>query len=390
MSDFLCTRTLHARSSGPILSLLLGVAACGGVNDPQPLFEPGLGTASPRPAAYLNFPADTSQAPRLGDESQPDFPRLLSQTGAFRSVAELEPTPGLVPYDLQAPLWSDGAYKQRWMSLPELGVIQVFDNAPWQVPEGTVFVKHFEMQLDESQPEVRRRIETRLLVAARGGAVYGVTYQWNTEESDAEIVLEGKTEALSIRGADGSDRQQPYFYPGPRDCNSCHGANSGYVLGLRTRQLNRDQQYREDFPAINQLVAWSGWGFLDQDFDNTDAQLAPRLANPADDNEPLEQRVRSYWDGNCSMCHAGKDGTVVGWDARFPTPMEQQGLDQPPRGGNPNLPSRLIDPGNPDGSYIYVRGDTVERPLLMPPIGRNRIDATYVDVLERWIESLAE
>jgi hypothetical protein len=240
---------------------------------------------------------------------------------------------------------------------------------PWQVPEGTIFVKHFEMSLDETQPDVRRRLETRLLVAARGGTFYGVTYKWNADETDAEIVLEGETESLSLRGADGVEYEQPYFYPGPRDCNTCHTANSGYVLGLRTRQLNRDHQYRSDFPAINQLVAWSGWRFLDHGFDNTATMIAPRLANLADESEPLEQRVRSYWDGNCSMCHAGKDGSVVGWDARFLTPMDQQGLDQSPRGGNPNLPSMLIDPGSPQDSYIFVRGDTVEKPLRMPPIG---------------------
>src|SRR3954468_10543563 len=144
MSDSLGMGTLHTRSSGALLVFLFAVAACGSVDDPAPLFEPGVGTAGPRPAAYLNFPADAVQAPRPDDASQSDFPRLLSQTGAFRNLAELEPAPGLVAYDLQAPLWSDGALKQRWMSLPELGVIQVFDDAPWQVPEGTIFVKHFE------------------------------------------------------------------------------------------------------------------------------------------------------------------------------------------------------------------------------------------------------
>ena len=37
------------------------------------------------------------------------FPQLLSETGAFRDAAQLQATSGLVPYDLQAPLWSDGA-----------------------------------------------------------------------------------------------------------------------------------------------------------------------------------------------------------------------------------------------------------------------------------------
>jgi hypothetical protein len=54
------------------------------------------------------------------------------------------------------------------------------------------------------------------------------------------------------------------------------------------------------------------------------------------------------------------------------------------------LPSRLIDPGHPEDSYIFVRADTAEAPLRMPPIGRNRVDERYVAVLQAWIESLAQ
>jgi len=45
-------------------------------------------------------------------------PRLLSQTGVFASLADLRPSPGLIPYDVNAPLWSDGAVKRRWVALP--------------------------------------------------------------------------------------------------------------------------------------------------------------------------------------------------------------------------------------------------------------------------------
>ena len=118
--------------------------------------------------------------------------------------------------------------------------------------------------------------------------------------------------------------------------------------------------------------------------------VVPRLASISDENESLEQRVRSYWDGNCSMCHAGNVGTVSGWDARFLTPIDQQGLTQRPRSGSPTLPSRLIDPGHPEDSYIFLRADTAEAPLRMPPIGRNRVDESYVAVLQAWIESLGQ
>src|ERR1041385_8833532 len=41
----------------------------------------------------------------------PDFPKLLSQTGAFSDTRILTPSPSLIPYEVNAALWSDGADK---------------------------------------------------------------------------------------------------------------------------------------------------------------------------------------------------------------------------------------------------------------------------------------
>ncbi len=46
------------------------------------------------------------------------FPRKLSETGLFRSVRGHEMQPGLIPYSVNSPLWSDGAFKARWIALP--------------------------------------------------------------------------------------------------------------------------------------------------------------------------------------------------------------------------------------------------------------------------------
>lgn len=372
-----------------VVGLLAGslLAACGGVEDGQEVFAPGVG-AGERPRAFLRFPVDTLQAPRDEAELTSDFPRLLSQTGVFRDTARLVPSTGVISYAIQAPLWSDGAVKMRWVAVPELGGVRVSDDAPWRMPDGTVFVKHFEMAMNEGQPGLRRRLETRLLVAARGGSYYGVTYKWREDSSDAELLLDAELESLSITDEDGATREQPYYYPGARDCSTCHNASAGYVLGMRTRQLNRPHEYRPDFPAINQLVAWSGWGLLDREFDNTAALLSPQLADPTDESASPQERVRAYWDGNCSMCHAGSEGTVTGWDARAITPFELQGLDQAPRSASPEVASLLIAPGAPAESYIYQRAATVTAPLRMPPLGRNSIDDAYLDLLERWISSL--
>ncbi|MEO2023934.1 MAG: PQQ-dependent sugar dehydrogenase, partial [Pirellulaceae bacterium] len=46
------------------------------------------------------------------------FPRKLSETGLFSSTRQHRPAPGLIPYSVNAPLWSDHATKDRFIALP--------------------------------------------------------------------------------------------------------------------------------------------------------------------------------------------------------------------------------------------------------------------------------
>ena len=50
---------------------------------------------------------------------------LLSATGCFDPKDPKKPAPGLIPYDVNSPLWSDGADKQRFMALPDGALIHV-------------------------------------------------------------------------------------------------------------------------------------------------------------------------------------------------------------------------------------------------------------------------
>ncbi|HKO91409.1 MAG TPA: PQQ-dependent sugar dehydrogenase, partial [Polyangiaceae bacterium] len=111
--------------------------------------------------------------------TQLNAPRTLSAVGVFRDRAALAPVESLVPYTVQSPLWSDGAQKQRWLAVPAGGQVDFAPLGPWQFPEGTVFVKHFAKALDERQPDVLTRLETRLLVAGAEQTFYGLTYKWN-------------------------------------------------------------------------------------------------------------------------------------------------------------------------------------------------------------------
>lgn len=367
-------------------SSLAVVAGCGSAGDAQVLYEPWVDDPGPRQPAFLAFSSayDGRGPAPLGAT---DFPKRLSDTGAFADLATLTPQSGIVPYDVQVPLWSDGAVKRRWLALPDGAPLGYSDAGRFDIPPGTVFIKHFEIALDERFPEQRRRLETRFWITVNDGAQYGVSYYWNEDQTDAELSIQGRTETLSVTGSDGVARDQPYFLPGPADCQSCHNESAGFVLGARAPQLNRSFVYDLERPALNQLVAWSEWGLLDTRLDNAVAALTPQLAAIDDTSRDVGDRVRSYWDGNCAMCHAGESGSVPGWDARYSTAFEALGLDRAPSYA-PTAADRLIAPGDPESSLIFLRADTVEVPLRMPPVGRNRVDQAYVELLRSWISSL--
>ena len=98
----------------------------------------------------------------------------------------------MIPYDVANPLWSDAAAKQRWIILPNDGThdspaedIGFDEEGNWIFPAGTVFVKHFEVALDDNNASLVKRLETRFLICTDGGGKYGFTYRWNTAGTDA-------------------------------------------------------------------------------------------------------------------------------------------------------------------------------------------------------------
>src|SRR2546426_463661 len=75
----------------------------------------------------------------------PPFPRKLSETGVFTSVVNHQVAPGVIPYEINAPFWSDGAHKERFFALPDEGKIAFHDDKPWEFEDGAVTVKSFSL-----------------------------------------------------------------------------------------------------------------------------------------------------------------------------------------------------------------------------------------------------
>jgi uncharacterized repeat protein (TIGR03806 family) len=314
-----------------------------------------------------------------------DIPKLLSQTGAFKDTPHLVPSDELVPYDLIVPFWSDGAQKLRWIAVPE-GKIEFSPSGEWVFPAGTVFVKTFELPLDARDPTRKRRLETRLLMVQGGGLVYGVVYKWRADLSDADLLPDSLTEKVPIADAAGESRSQPWYYPSRKDCITCHTKLSGGVLGVKTRQLNRDFVYPSGV-SDNELREWNHLRLFATSIPEADIRNSPRLAAADDETRSLDDRARSYLDANCSQCHR-PGGTVAGFDARYDTPLERQGLvngavlldqgiDHP----------RIISPHDIWRSIAYMRINTVGD-IRMPPIDRETIDERGVALMRAWITGM--
>ncbi len=150
-------------------------------------------------------------------------PATLSATGAFTNTPAMTPVAALVPYVPNTPLWSDGAVKSRWMGVPNAGApytpneqIAFAPTGEWSFPSGTVFVKHFGLVTDLTNPNGPvHRLETRLLVRDVNGAVYGVTYKWRADNSDADLLTNSLSENITITNADSSTSVQTWYYPSP-------------------------------------------------------------------------------------------------------------------------------------------------------------------------------
>jgi mono/diheme cytochrome c family protein len=352
----------------------------------------------------------------MPEQADGAMPELLSQTGAFQDVARLVPKPWLVPYDLAISFWSDGASKRRWMGVPMAGSggaqkIKFSPTGEWKFPKGTVFVKHFELATDEHRPEIKRRLETRLLVCDSTGGVYGVTYQWRADNRDAKLLHKGLSEQIAIQTATGT-RTQTWVYPSREDCLTCHTVRAGGVLGPKTRQLNCPFPYasemdgrRAEAAALhdgpdgtgarlwsssatdNQLRTWNHLRLFEPELVEAKLSSYPALAAADDQRRNLGDRARSYLDANCAYCHR-PGGTVASFDARYDTPLAEQGLVDGPVLIDEGLDgARVVAPRDIWRSVLFLRVNTLEG-MKMPPLAHQELDRASVALLREWIESL--
>jgi len=324
----------------------------------------------------------------------PEPPAKLSELGVFEDLESLTPIPGIIPYKVNAPLWSDRALKKRWMAIPGDGIpdqaeerISFSANKDWEFPEGTVFIKHFELPMTTEPGGPLRRLETRFFILGENGVGYGLTYKWNEQGTEAYLLGGGATQDFPVYQGEQVAFAQTWDFPSRGQCMNCHTANAHYVLGVKTHQLNGELFYPDIGRSMNQLDYLNQMGLFQRNIGNPDNYLQTYAIG--DESVDLETRIRSYLDANCASCHR-PGGVDTELDLRYTVPLELQNLiNQPTQslGSDPNR--RIVEPGFHASSELWVRDASLDG-NQMPPLARNLIDRQYVDLLAEWIDGLEE
>jgi uncharacterized repeat protein (TIGR03806 family) len=337
-----------------------------------------------------------------------DSPRKLSETGLFTSTKEHKPAPGLIPYSVNAALWSDGASKERFLAIPGDGKIR-FDaieypqpapGAPrgWKFPDGTVVVKTFALEMEKGNPRSRKRLETRILHFQQlGGSEEvgdqywrGYTYLWNDEQTDAELLdAAGLDRVYTIKDKDApaGTRQQKWHFPSRAECTLCHTMPAKYVLGVNTLQLNRDHDYGNGRVA-NQLRTFEHLGLFTTPLPAPPEKL-PRLVDYENKKLDINQRARSYLHANCAHCHMKWGGGNAEFQLLATLPLKDTGTVgiKPAHGEFGVKEPCVIAPGDPERSMVLHRMK-LNGLGRMPHVGSSVVDGPAVALIHDWIKQL--
>lgn len=314
-------------------------------------------------------------APHTAAAPRASFPLTLSATGCFTDVAKMTPAKGLLPYEVNASLWHDGAGSERYLILPQGKKMKATPEGVWELPAGTKLIKTFLYPQTGGTPV---RLETRFVVTVSPNVVKTYTYRWNEEQSDA-FLLNGAAERTFT--ADG--KPVTWHFPSRSQCQTCHNEAAGGVLGLHTGQLNRDGQAGS--VTGNQLTLWAQMGIVEQ-LPATPA----KYPDPHDASADLEKRARAALFVNCANCHLPNGPVTTPLDLRYETALGQtKACDVSPEKGDMGVAgAKLIAPGKAGSSTLYLRMKSTKADR-MPNLGSFVVDQQTVSLVEQWIDGLS-
>ena len=320
------------------------------------------------------------------------FPTTLSQTGLFASVKDHTPVEAVLPFLINSLQWQDGATAEHWIALP--GTSSAVLHAHGKPVPGLVSWHRFRMHFPKDAVLIKtlsmgsKRIETQILHFT-GLDWRGYTYAWRDDQNDADLVpAEGAEREIRVGG-----QKRIWQFQSRGQCMSCHSNQSEYALAFLPEQLNRPgHDGRNQLVSLTELGAIQRAGEDGEPLPPLDADSAarqPRLVDPADPRQPLEERARAYLHANCGHCHSDHGGGTVPLRLQFPVPVaEMNAVGKRPIRGDFGLPNaHIITPGDPYASTLYFRMAKFGRDR-MPHIGAEQPDEAGLQLIEHWIAEM--
>jgi hypothetical protein len=307
------------------------------------------------------------------------LPSDLRCTGLYGRFEQRELACGVLGYTPAYQLWSDGAEKHRYVSLPPDGKIDGSNPNDLSFPVGTKFWKEF-------RKPGGRLLETRLLEKSAAGWVF-TSYVWSQDESSATQNNDG-VEDLYGTGHTVPNRDQ---------CDECHRGRKDMILGwdalllgAGALDLTRDELVRRGLFAPGKELA--------------------NLSIPGND---VERAALGYLHANCGVsCHninprakGGDSGLNLRLDAamlgsaaqtpaagainKVPSVNEKHtGVALPP-GQQPRGYYYDIRPGDVAHSFVIARMKTRGGDGAMPALASNVTDDAGIALVSAWIEQMA-
>jgi hypothetical protein len=341
-----------------VLAALLG--AC---SQASPVGVDGAAIDAAPPDAVAALPAHC-----LGAAVPPD---TLECTGLYADLASKRLADGVRGYAPAIALWSDGADKHRWVSLPAGATIDTSNPSEWLFPVGTKFWKEFSQE--------GRRVETRLWQKVRPNFWVAAAYAWNADE----------TAAMKTAGGDIPFGAGTYHIPTQDECEKCHRGRNENILGFEAVELG--------LPGASGITL-------------ADLAAEGRLSSPpsatrltiGDDGTGTAAPALGWLHANCGItCHNGNSNAVA-YPSGLRFRLDPAELDGRSSAGfdalrtsvgiavnAPNWRGQVrVVPGDPDASLLHRLIANRGPGNQMPPIASRLVDQANVAIIREWIRRL--
>lgn len=363
-------------------SLLAAILVVGACNSPTKT------ETTAQPMAYGDWEAPNVEINTVNFDQMPF--KKLSEYGFFKGkLREFNPGNGVLLYEPASSLFTDYAFKTRYIWMPEeaSATIQNDPEGTFDFPEKTVLIKNFYYPVDFRKPsETIRVIETRIMVK-KNGAWEAFPYLWNEEQTDAIYKAVGAEVSVDWVDQQGQTQLVNYIVPNQAQCKSCHNSEEVMVpLGIKAKQLNHELPGKG-----NQLIAWEEAGYLKG---LKPLHEYPAMVNYTDTSSDLNLRAKAYLDSNCAHCHraegpASTSGLFLNYEETDPAKL---GVFKTPvaAGFGAGSFTYAIRPGKSDESILTYRMGTNQVGAAMPEIGRGMVHKEGLELIKAWIDAMPE